>query len=230
VQNFDTVFSAAMDSVVLSLETMRADFEHIFLVVIPEYGKWFYSNFTNILRDAAVAASHIVENIGKNISNALQGKPLIGLLEGFQATVDELPTIAERGATEVEKVLRNNIDLKMGKVVEDFEKNKNKNLDFLNKAMSDQVQTQMPEIDLKVNAKVGADKDDPFSGKSRSESPLQAFESRILTRGNSDSNAPMMRIANNTEQMVKEIRQINERSRASNYADPPAIMKVEMVK
>jgi len=197
--NLGAVFDIAVNSVALSLESMRADFEHVLTVVIPAYGLWFYDNFLRILRDVAVAASHIVENLVLNIGNIITGKPLVGLLEGFQATVDELPKIAERGATDVEKVLRENIGKKMGGVMEDFEKNRAKNMEFLNKAFPGAIQQALPKIELEVNAAAaGGAAGANFGGpRGAGEQTLQAVESRLLTRGTA-SESVWVKIAENT--------------------------------
>jgi len=220
-QNIGPVFDIAVNSIALSLEGMRADFEHVFTVVIPAYGTWFGENFLSILRDIAVAASHIVENMIINIGNIIQGKPLVGLLDGFQATVDALPEIAERGTTEVEKILRGNIEKSMNGVMESFDKNKAKNLELLG-GLQGQIKTALPEIKLAVKPTSDQDKLAGLGGGRQSDTTLQAVESRLLTRGQTQD-APLNKIVENTAKTADNVKALEKKQDAARYNQQPQL-------
>jgi hypothetical protein len=224
--NMGPIFDIAVNSIALSLEGMRADFEHVFTVVIPAYGKWFSDNFLSILRDVAVAASHIVENMLINIANIIQGKPLVGLLDGFEATVAELPKIAERGTTEVEKVLRGNIEKSMNGVMESFDKNKAKNLQLLNE-LPGQIKTALPKIELGIKATADKDGLAGLGGGRQGESQLQAVESRLLTRG-STQDTPLQKIVENTAKTADGVKKVEIKLDNQRYNQQPQ-MNIKVV-
>ena len=94
---------------------------HVFTEVVPKYLKWFANNWVNIFIDMAKATSTIVNNMAVNlvdfffsITRWLKGEGFdfkwTGLLDGFEASMDELPEIAERKKGQLETFLETEIN------------------------------------------------------------------------------------------------------------------------
>ena len=95
---------------------------------IPAYLNWFGNNWQNIFTDLAAFTSTVVGNMHENLVNFftdiflwMSGQKTgswewKGLTDGFKATMDALPEIAQRGMTETEKQLAANIN-QMGDVI-----------------------------------------------------------------------------------------------------------------
>lgn len=69
--NLGSVVQFATDYVLLQVERMRADMEHVFVTVIPAHIIWFAQNFTNILSDMGNAALTVMSNMGQKIGDVL---------------------------------------------------------------------------------------------------------------------------------------------------------------
>lgn len=101
-------FQAGVAIAYLRLEEFGAN-TLAWIGVLPEnfarFGDWFANNWTGLIRDGAAAALSIFENLGTNLrglwtavmdffrTGRFEFQPT-GLLEGFKATVGELPQIA----------------------------------------------------------------------------------------------------------------------------------------
>jgi hypothetical protein len=115
--------------VMLAFVTTFEDLKQWLTVEIPTYATWFANNFGNIITDVSNFTSTVFSNMFKNISgffasvwDYLQGGSSsfewTSLTEGFEATMEELPKIAERKLTETEKFLAQSIN-QMDKVITD---------------------------------------------------------------------------------------------------------------
>ena len=178
------------------------DVKHFFTGVIPEYIKWFADNFLNIFRDMFVAYVTMWQNRIEQIIDLVSvfwdvvtGKLSGGdamrrageiagrnMLEGFVATTEPLPEIAERQLTFEEKIV--------GEAI------KNANENFMDK-VGDKFDERMKffqdtfATDFKMDFKgtEGIDlttlktrKDEAKKDKSPEDKALTLQESRFLTR------------------------------------------------
>lgn len=118
LQNWETTADLAVTNVQLAFAAWYNDMAHFFTVAIPAYWDWFGNNWSKVLTDMANWAKTVFVNIGKNIWNFLQGVwgwlkgdgfsfEWTGLTDGFKATMDELPKIAERALGPLEAELAN---------------------------------------------------------------------------------------------------------------------------
>lgn len=229
VTNLGTIVEMAIASILLVLEQMRSTFEHFFLTVIPEYVMWFGRNFINILQDMAVGASHIVENLAKNIGNgfSLIFEYITGgwqtqsfgdfmaelgsamsedLLRGFEPVTEALPEIGERAVSDLEKSLKGMIDDGAEQLADDFSTKFEERIGALNDRLkSNPIET---EIDLKTR--------DAFSMKDQQVEALGAFESRVMVRGDV-TESPQKTIADNTGKLTKQLDEVIGMIKQSSY-------------
>jgi tape measure domain-containing protein len=106
----------------LSLFAVTAfnDIIYFFTDKIPAYLSWFSANWKQVFVDAGNLILTVFTNIAKNIGSAMTAIwdyiasggttelkfAFVPLLDGFKATVSELPNIPERAMTELEKSLQ----------------------------------------------------------------------------------------------------------------------------
>jgi hypothetical protein len=194
--NLGSVFEIAGTSILLSLETMRADIEQLFTVVLPQYGMWFANNFTRILIDFAAntltlfenLASAVAESIGliwQFITGGIDFSELMSGLgkqagqsftDGFISTTDPLPQIAERAMTDTEKILQQSLTATTTSLVDEFQ---TKVADRVGRVQRDIKQKPIKqEINLDLT-KTGALADASKGAKSE----LNVQETRLLTMG-----------------------------------------------
>ena len=132
---------AKLAFVVFELAAVRAfgTLRYWLLTAIPEYLRWFYRNWVNILEDIGSAQITILKNVGKNFQDFWEGiKSLFRgegfkfeftpLLEGFESVIEELPRIAERVKSSAETALEKEAVSLIGDAIskseEKFRKNK----------------------------------------------------------------------------------------------------------
>lgn len=126
-QNLGTFMKLAAAQTGLAMVQIGNSVTFFFTDQLPAYFTWFLDNWSNLWTDALsitqTAVMNLADNIGSNMAEIwnyiasggtsameLAWKPL---LDGFEATVSELPKIAERVPGEIEKGL--------GKMVSDLE-------------------------------------------------------------------------------------------------------------
>ncbi len=139
----------------------------------------------HLFRGMLEQATYIAENLGNLTLDLFQGNI------SFEEALGRLPPIAERTVTETEKALQAAIDAAAGDLVEGYSEKLKERLDQLKKGFDFKA-----EIDLQER---------PGSkGKGLLDTlrELQAFESRVLTRGPGSS--PIDKIVENTAKMVEE--------------------------
>lgn len=224
VFNFGTVLQIAGESILLSLETMRADFEYAFMTTIPTYLTWFADNFINILTDMANAGITLVSNWVTNMTDVfnllwdyLSGDFLGGsdalfksigeianrsLLEGFEPVTEALPEVAERAATELEKTLQDSIAKSTEGLADEYSTKVEERMKALENAAKD--------LSLDTNIDIKPDKEMDKKMKLDSVPVLQAVESRIMVRG-PDQN-PNAMTAENTKQTVEELKALRKQT------------------
>ena len=202
--NFGDIVGIAIDSVLLAYESYRADTEQLFTVTIPAYASWFGENFFNILETAFSAVSAVITNHITKIIDTLGAlwefiasagsSDILGqlgeiagrsYLEGFENSIGELPNIAARAMTDREKELQAKIGKSATKIAEEFNAKFEARAIKLGGPFGEGIDK---EIDLALGGEHagGAGK-----GKSSSTAALQAFESRLLTRGPAEQRATL---------------------------------------
>jgi hypothetical protein len=230
--NFGTIVGMAIDSILLSYETYRADTMQLFTVTIPAYATWFGENFFNIIETAFSAVSAVITNHITKIIDTLSAlwefiasggsSDILGqlgeiagrsYLEGFENSIGELPNIAGRALTDREKELQSSIGAAATKVADEF------NTKFAARAVSlggtfgEGIESG---IDLALGGGIGAKSS--ASSSSSSDSKLQAFQGRLLTRGPGDRRKDQAALLEDLISETKSIKTASMES-ASELAD-----------
>jgi hypothetical protein len=206
--NFGDVVGLVFDTIKLKYETYRADTEHLFVTTIPAYISWFGDNFFNIIETAFSAVSSVITEHISKIADTFQafwdfissggGTDLLGelgdiagrsYLEGFENSIEALPTVAARAMTATEKALQNSIGSTAGKLAEEYESKMAERTVKIGSSIGENI---ADSIDLKLKKTADdiekkGDKKLTDSGKAAGatagDDALQAQESRLLTRG-----------------------------------------------
>jgi hypothetical protein len=140
--NLSGVWDIAVAYAEMSLIAIKENVMHVLTVAIPEYAKWFGTNFINLMKDAFNGVITIVSNavtkLGRMIGEAFAfiasggaggiselmanlGRVASGsMLEGFQSSLTELPEIVVRTITEREKELAEKIGDIGGRLGQEF--------------------------------------------------------------------------------------------------------------
>jgi hypothetical protein len=215
--NLGTIVEMIGASVVLSLEQMRSNFEHIFTVAIPAYASWFADNFINILSDVGGIVIATFSNLGTSIGEIMAGvfnyissgfsadayEQLMfevgraanrGLLDGFEPVTKALPDIGERAVSEFEKTLQGMVDTSANALASEFDTKMQERMEALNKGLKDNPLNASINLETKGN---------PLGGMSSEVKMLQAVESRVMVRGSTED--PLLKLS---EQQVKVLQDI----------------------
>lgn len=134
VENLKTTAEFALTGLALAVVKTYEGIKHFFVDALPQYLSWFGRNWMNIFTDIATGTVTIFENLWKNIKSLWDGimSFLTGgeftfnatpLLEGFKAVTEELPKIAERAKSNIEKKLEINLGDLGGQLKGAFDKN-----------------------------------------------------------------------------------------------------------
>lgn len=216
--NIGNIAAIASASVILSLETMRADAQHALTVAIPAYAVWFADNFFNIMRDAGVAVVAVFSNLGTiigeifaNVWSVITGEQTVssamenigraagrGLLDGFEATTQALPTVMNRALTDTEKSMTSFMATASSNIAGELSSKLEERMKAVNEALA----TKEKDDDKKISSGLKMNKFDTKAPKGSAESVLTATESRLLTRGRVDD--PSKMVAQNTARMVEQ--------------------------
>lgn len=201
--NWQDVMTLAVLIVYGKIVKFVEDTKHFFTTALPEYIKWFADNFINIMRDAMVAyttmwinriqqaidAWNLLWDVISGKKSVAQGMIGIGeiagrsLLEGFVATTEALPEIAERQLTLEEKAISSAYNAYSKDFTDKVDKAFNERMKFFKEDVFG--------VDFKMNFKgtEGLDletlktKKEREKEKGAGKGPLQAEEGRLLTRG-----------------------------------------------
>jgi tape measure domain-containing protein len=117
--NLGTVASYAWKIMQLGALMAFNDIIYFFTDTIPAYLSWFSENWANVFLDAGTIVATVFTNIAKNIGAAMTAIwdfiasggtaklefAFVPLLDGFKATVAELPNVPDRALTELEQQL-----------------------------------------------------------------------------------------------------------------------------
>lgn len=120
-KNWNLLVQRATTSALLSVVSFSNRVVHLFSTVIPTWLVWFADNWRDIFTDIATLTGTIAGNIWNNLSNlwdAIAGLfrgegfqfEWVGLTEGFESAIKELPRIAEREIGQLEGTLKGQLD------------------------------------------------------------------------------------------------------------------------
>lgn len=115
-ENLGETAEFVWNAIKLGVVTLYEDDKHILTVAIPEILRWFFDNWKQIFTDIYFATGAIVSNMFDNIVDFFANVWALlsggetdwkwhGLLDGFEATLKELPNIAGREMTALETEL-----------------------------------------------------------------------------------------------------------------------------
>ena len=217
--NLPTVWQMAVTGVALKLETMRADIEHVFMVVLPEYIGWFGDNALNLLTDYFNLYTTILTNFGKKLigfwstifdfitsgfDGGLEGLTRSlgeamagGLTEGFTAATQPLPEIAGRQITGAEAALASDLARMGTDLGTQFNDKFQGRIEALNAEVGSSIKIEVPDLNDLAQQEV--------KGKMEVSIPqLQANDERLLTRGVVDD--PNKQTAENTKALLEATR------------------------
>lgn len=142
VANLDKLFEKSVTKYKLGLVTMWEDSKHFLGSTIPELLNWFAENWTSVLTDLANIQKTILSNMWQNyvaffkgIRGWLKGDEgdfeFTALTEGFETTIKELPKVAGRSRTDLEKALKKSLGDSQKGLDDDFQRRLEKNLEIL---------------------------------------------------------------------------------------------------
>jgi len=134
-ENFQTAFTLASNTVVLLSLQAWGKLKHFFTDVLPAVIKWLGENWFNILVDMANIQATVLKNMFLNLLDFVtstfqllttgQGDwKWTPLLEGFESTLTELPKIAARQKSDLEKELEVEIAADTRTLVNAFDEKK----------------------------------------------------------------------------------------------------------
>jgi tape measure domain-containing protein len=133
--NLITIGQFAWASTKLFAVTAFNDIAYWFTDKLPAYLTWFSQNWKQVFWDAGNLIVTVFANIGKNIGSAMKSIwnyiksggtaelsfAFVPLLDGFKATVSELPEIPDRAMTELEKSLTAQTEGLGGQLADNFD-------------------------------------------------------------------------------------------------------------
>lgn len=232
--NFGDVVGLVFNTLKLKYETYRADTEHLFVNTIPAYLTWFGDNFFNIIETAFSAVSSVITNHVLKIRDTLAAlwefvatrgqSDILGqlgeiagrsYLQGFENSIGELPNVAARTMTDTERQLQNQIGKTSDKLAAEFTEKFNARAvklgqqvgENLDKNVNLKLKKTAEDAAAEIEKKLGEDSKKMAAGGT--DSPLQAAESRLLTRGPADRvRDTQEQVAQNTAKMVKQQEQM----------------------
>lgn len=222
--NFGSVVHIAIDSVLLSYESYRADTEHLFVTALPAYVSWFADNFFNIIETAFNAVYTVITNNISKIIDTMKAlwdwiasagsSDLLGTLgeiagrsylEGFESSIGALPEIAERALTDREKQLQD----RMGKTAADLANQFNEKFESRKIKLGDDMKLKL-DTDLKLNLDSLGKNQKPDGLGGANDAALKATEGRLLARGpGSRRDDFMRRIADASESTANEVKSMS---------------------
>lgn len=135
-QNFGDIARFAFLQLSLFGVTAFNDIIYFFTDSMPAYLNWFSENWRQVFMDAGNLIVTVFANIGRNIGNAMTQIwafiksggtaelqfAFVPLLDGFKATVAELPNIPERAMTQLETDLTNQMQSLGTSLADNFDK------------------------------------------------------------------------------------------------------------
>ena len=154
-QNFSDIAKFAFMSFQLFAVTAFNDIAYFFTDKMPAYLTWFGDNWKQVFTDAGMLIVTVFSNIGTNIRNAMTQIwafiksggtaelqfAFVPLLDGFKATVSELPNIPDRAMTQLETDLTNQMQTLGTSLADNFDK--------MTTEAQASLKVEAPKVDLK---------------------------------------------------------------------------------
>ena len=154
-QNFGQIAQFAFLQLSLFAVTAFNDVIYFFTDTMPAYLSWFSQNWKQVFVDAGNLIVTVFSNIATNIGNAMRAIwnfissggttelkfAFVPLLDGFKATVSELPTVPDRAMTELEKSLDSQIQTIGTNLADNFDK--------MSAEASASLNVELPKTELK---------------------------------------------------------------------------------
>lgn len=174
--NWESLGKLTMVSMVLGMVSFWEDLKYSFTTKIPAVLLWFFNNWKDVFKTMWSFTKSVFSNLYENITNFFAS--LIAyivydvpwdymwtpLLDGFENSIKELPEIAERGMTDLEKQLTDRMGKLSEKVAKEWlDSQKDKTLDF-NEAQKEMENTAVEDVINKTNAKTNKSPMAKFSG------------------------------------------------------------------
>lgn len=238
--NFGTVVNIAMSTAKLFIIGFVEDVKYFFTVKLVSYFVWFGENFFNIIRDAFMAVVTVVYNRMRQIADTIitvikfilsGGEGGVGglmnnlgeimgrnLLDGFEATTEALPDVADRALTATEKRMRANIDEMTGKLKAEFDKKFDDRMDLMKGKTASDADLGLQGLTPTKGGVGGLDSQ-----------AANAFSARLLTRGPGEASEEVQllrQIQRNTEETKNNTKTIAERSPTDGEDETEISMEV----
>lgn len=236
VTNLGSVWEMMRATVELRFEQIKNTIGHVLLTVIPGYASWFGKNFFNLIRDAMNAVVTVVSNHISKVVDAFKAlwdfiasggsTDLLGqlgaiagrsYLEGFESSLTDLPNIAERQLSQREKDLADKIGSIGANLGEQFRTKFAARMVKLDDELGADFNRT---IDLTISDKI----DNKLKASGGGAQPLQAAESRLLTRGPADKRLDMM------ERMLKKLDELVGTGKDQSAAAMAAASELAQIK
>jgi len=193
------------------------DVKHWFTVVIPDLLHWFGRNWVQVFIDLKNATKAVFVNMWSNIKSFvdavwayMKGEgwdwQWTGLLKGFEATLQEMPKIAKRELTDLEKQLGANVNELAGKLGGEFRRKLAERMSQFETdaaAAGGERGAKAPKADITVNVPTPA----AMTAATTTRAGVQAVESRLLTM-QARSKQYAERTEKNTGETVKQLREV----------------------
>lgn len=216
-RNLPEVWELAGNAAELAMMRISGSVSHAFTEVIPGYASWFAENFDKIWRNAFEASVAVVVNASRQIGDILgrlwdfvssgfeggteslfadigdiAGK---SLLEGFTARTGKLPEIASRQVSDAERALL----LKVQQQTEELTGKINAKLEDelgeggenagngMLEGLKSSTKQAAEEVVKNATEKIKGVASDEVESVQQASGTLQATESRLLTRSNTES-------------------------------------------
>jgi hypothetical protein len=242
LNNFGKIFELAMDTASLSVVTFLGQIQYTFTEVIPSLLSWFADNWVEIFTDIANYTGTILANMARNIyaffSNVwkwLAGEEVSwewkGLTEGFEATLKELPEIAERQKSRLEQALEADVQKTAAALAEEYQKTYDKNKEFVKELFEGEDSGAESESKLAAalenNASDKYEKSGTDKGVKASFESLEALSKRVTAAAASGEAVNAFGDAIAGQELPKEGEKKNEVAEAIKDLDNEAAKSVD---
>jgi hypothetical protein len=225
VGNWKAILKGAISFLAAAFLGWFEDIKHWFTVALPRYIEWFADNWVDVLHSAITAigagfknfASNVV-NIFKNLPDLISGNMKLAdlwtpLLDGWQATFEALPEIADRQLTEMERKLLMNAVEAGTNIADEYGRKVQERLAAL--GLSGQFRPGAPG-GLGGGAPPG---EAGAAGKAAAYRPLKALESLLALRAPGQD--PMARQVELSKRMVAALEKIEQHTATTEENTKP---------
>lgn len=177
---------------------VAAEAAHLFTAGLPEYAKWFFDNWFNLLVDFGNIHMTVISNLFENMKTAWQavldyisGNPVEfdfkPLTEGFKSSLSDLPQIPDR-------------------VVGAFEKSLQSDIDAMTKHIGDSMNTQRDELSKRFNPLENAN---PFALPEQTQSTAKDTATKkvgALQKGSQEATSAILAAVNGSNVQEKQLK------------------------